>query len=413
MTLLEELSNKDFLFDAWTQLNKENEDSHGLSGTSIRDFKQNLVKNIFAIKHFLDKGKYKFSKNRAAILKKDNGKYRPLQIPEIRDRVVLKALAILLENNLTELLKDSEGISFAYQKGRGVQQAVLKMKSIFDSGKNVILKADIVNFFEEVNKDSLIENIVFPNLRDNSINFLITEALNQKLGGLHGLKKEYRVYFKNAGKGIPQGNPLSPLLSNIYLADFDRFMKGQGNSMVRYADDFIVLFDSIEDATNSYNQIKEYLNDRLELDIHELGAEHSGKTIIETPLEKETSFLSIRFDGKHLRPPSNSVPILKSKIAREVKQGELNEDTFKAIYQIINNWIARYSYLDIDRYFDAIDKYLQVTLKKKFDRDNIKTTKCSEIKARYFKERRKRKKAPFWTKILPIKKRMKSNPVCY
>lgn len=404
MTLLEELSNKDFLFDAWKQLNKENEYSHGLSGTSIKDFKQNLVENIFVIKHFLDKGKYEFSKNRAAVLKKDNGKYRPLQIPEIRDRVVLKALAILLEDNLSELLNESEGISFAYQKGKGVQQAVLKMKSIFDDGKNVILKADIVNFFEEVNKDSLINNIIFPNLRDDSINFLISASLNQKLGGLNRLKKEHRAYFKNVGKGIPQGNPLSPLLSNIYLADFDRFMKNQGNSMVRYADDFIVLFDSIENAHIGYNQIKKYLNNELSLDIHELGTEYSDKTIIVNPVQKKLSFLSIRFDGESLRPPSNSIPILKSKIAREVKLGNLDQETFNSIYQLINNWIARYSYLDIERYFDSIDEHLKLILKKKFNRNNIKTTKCWEIKTRYFNEKGKKKKKPFWRRIFSSRK---------
>lgn len=193
MTLLEKLSNKDFLFEAWNQLKKENEESHGLSGQTIKEFQENLTNNIFNIKRFLEKGKYKFSPNRAAVIKKENGKYRPLQIPEIRDRVVLKALAILLEENLHELLKDSEGISYAYQKGKGVKQAVLQMKNVFDQGKQIVLKADIVNFFEEVDKDSLLKDKIFPNLEDKTINFLIINALNQKFGGFKRLGKKHKA----------------------------------------------------------------------------------------------------------------------------------------------------------------------------------------------------------------------------
>ncbi|WCO01324.1 reverse transcriptase domain-containing protein [Psychroserpens ponticola] len=408
MTLLEELSNKDFLFEAWNQLKKENEESHGLSGPTIKEFQENLTTNIFNIRHFLKKGNYRFSQNRAAVIKKENGKYRPLQIPEIRDRVVLKALAILLEENLKELLKDSEGISYAYQKGKGVKQAVLQMKSIFDQGKQIVLKADIVNFFEEVDKDSLLKSKIFPNLKDKTINFLIVNALNQKLGGLKRLGKKHKELFKNAGKGIPQGNPLSPLLSNVYLAEFDRHMKNENHPMVRYADDFIVLFDDVENAKDGYNLISEYLTNELGLKIHVLDEKDMGKTTIVNPFNQTLSFLSIRFDGKKLLPPRNSIPYLKSKIAKEVKQGELNEDTFNSVYTIITNWIALYSYLEIDIYFDAIDNYFITTLKKKFGHENIKITTCEKLKARYFKERNKKNKAPFWKKILPSFSKSKS-----
>ncbi|PSG88188.1 reverse transcriptase domain-containing protein [Aurantibacter aestuarii] len=408
MTLLEELSNKDFLFEAWNQLKKENEESHGLSGRTIKEFQQNLTNNIFNIRRFLIKGNYSFSPNRAAVIKKENGKYRPLQIPEIRDRVVLKALAILLEEKLKDLLKDSEGISYAYQKGKGVKQAVLQMKSIFDQGKQIVLKADIVNFFEEVDKDSLLKNKIFPNLKDKTINFLLINALNQKLGGLKRLGKKHKELFKNAGKGIPQGNPLSPLLSNVFLADFDSYMKSENHPMVRYADDFIVLFDNIENAKDGHNNISAYLTNELGLEIHELNEKEIGKTTIINPFKQTLSFLSIRFDGKNLLPPTNSIPYLKSKIAKEVKNGEFNEDTFNAVYTIITSWIALYSYLEIDKYFDAINNYLESTFKKKFGKEKIKITTCEKLKSRYFKERNKKNKAPFWKKIIPAFNKSKS-----
>jgi len=409
LTLLKQLSNPDFLFEAWNQLKKDNENSHGLSGLTIKDFQENLNDNIFTIKRFLEKGSYKFSPNRAAVIKKDNGNYRPLQIPEIRDRVVLKALAILLEEKLKDLLVNSEGISFAYQKGKGVKHAILRMKEIFDEGNPIILKADIVNFFEEVDKDILLKKKVFPNLKDNTINFLIEDALSQKLGGIKRLNKKHRESFKNAGIGIPQGNPLSPLLSNIYLADFDKFMRDQNKSIVRYADDFIVLFGTKDEALTGYNQISEYLIHNLGLKIHELEGKNSDKTSI-LDLSKETiTFLSIRFNGKSLLPPSNSVHYLKSRISKIIKNGKLDEDTFIAVYNLITKWISLYSYLDIDRYFESIDDYLLSTLKKKYGARKFNTTKCEKLKSRYLKERLKKKKTPFWKKYLSTKKTEKPN----
>ncbi|MEQ8471510.1 MAG: reverse transcriptase domain-containing protein [Marinoscillum sp.] len=403
MSLLHKLSSTSFLLEAWNQLKKENEESHGLSGLTIGEFQQNLDNNIHNIRRFLQKRTYKFSSNRAAVIKKENGKFRPLQIPEIRDRVVLKAIAILLEEKLKKLLIDSEEISYAYQKGKGTIHAVLKMKSIYDEGKQVILKADIIDFFEQVDKDSLLEQSIYPNLEDDSINFLISDALNQELGGLNRLKKELKVYFKNAGKGIPQGNPLSPLLSNIYLADFDRFVKGKNYPMVRYADDFIVLFNSIEEASSGYHEISEYLQGSLGLKIHELEESASGKTTIINPSHENFSFLSIRFNGNKLLPPKNSIGYLKSKIAKEVKIGELNQDTFNAIYNIITKWISLYYLLDISELFATIDEYLLSCLRKKHGKIDFKTTKCSELKKRYLKEKGKKNKAPFWKVFRSLK----------
>nr|WP_321358851.1 reverse transcriptase domain-containing protein [uncultured Draconibacterium sp.] len=111
-------------------------------------------------------------------MKKDNGKYRPLQIPEIRDRLVLKAISILLEEQLSNVLSESDDVSFAYQKGKGVREAVLKMKMSYSHG-DVILKADIINVFEEVKKDKLLNELIYPNLTDSSINELIEKAMSQ------------------------------------------------------------------------------------------------------------------------------------------------------------------------------------------------------------------------------------------
>lgn len=182
-TLIEIISSTNFLLDAWKKLRKTNRLSKGLSGITINSFEKDLENNISQICKDLKSGNYRFQPTRAVVIKKDNGKYRPLQIPEIRDRVVLKAISILLENELEEYLNSSKGISFAYQKGIGVKNAVLKMKELYVKGETFILKSDIINFFETVDKEYLLKEKVFPYLKDNTITNLIQSALSQPLKG--------------------------------------------------------------------------------------------------------------------------------------------------------------------------------------------------------------------------------------
>ncbi len=404
-TLLDKISSIDALRNAWVQLNKENEDSRGLSGITIRDFSNSLESNLRQLSEDIKNGSFKFMPTRAAIIKKDNGKFRPLQIPEVRDRVVLKSLAILLEEELKDILSISEGVSYAYQKGKGVREAVLTMKSEFQNGGKVILKADIINFFEEVNKDKLLEQFVYPTISDKSVKYLINGAMNQKLKGLNRIKKEYRNLFKNAGIGIPQGNPLSPLLSNVYLTDFDSYLKDLGYSLIRYADDFIVIFNSEKQALEGYKKICTFLDERFKLKIHPLN-EGNGKTQIINPQEKEVSFLSIRFDGINIYPSKDSLGILKGRIRSIVKKGELNNQMFDEIYGTIEKWIAIYSYLDIERYFKTVDSFLITQLVKKFGKKYYKTTKCKDLAQNRREKQYDKSKSSFWRnpnlkKILP------------
>ncbi|MCY1719225.1 reverse transcriptase domain-containing protein [Prolixibacteraceae bacterium Z1-6] len=393
-TLLDLLSSNNFLYDAWNQLKKEDETSHGLSGITIEQFKKDLNNNIDNISKSLKNKTYRFSPTRAAIIKKDNGKYRPLQIPEIADRVVLKAISCLLSNELQIFLQKSEDISFAYQKGKGVREAVLKMKSTYKKG-DVILKADIINFFEEVKKDDLLNKQIFPNLKDDSINKLIKNSISQKLGGLRRIKREYRVLFKNAKSGIPQGNPLSPLLSNIYLSDFDLYIKNQGYTIIRYADDFIVIFNSEKEAKEGYKKIRIYLNEKFSLNIHPLDSKND-KTKIINPEKSEISFLSIKFDGINIYPSKDTIGILKNRIRKIIKTGELNSQLFTDIYKEIKKWIAIYSYLDIDRYFSDIDNYLISQLNKTFGQKKYKTTKCNKLAHNVRNKQFEKSSKSFW-----------------
>lgn len=398
-SLLFELASKEVLNDAWLLLNKDNQDSKGWSGTTIKDFSQNLESNIDSLSGLLKANRFHFSATRAAIIKKDNGNYRPLQIPEIKDRVVLKAMSILLERELRHVLSQSEGISFAYQQGKGVREAVLKMKSSYLQEGKVILKADIINFFEEVKKEKLLNDILYPNLRDDSMNKLIIESMSQKLEGLKRIKGQKHL-FKNVGLGIPQGNPLSPLLSNIYLSSFDLYCKEKNYSLIRYADDFIVICNSEEEANKGYEDISNFLDEQFSLKIHALNLKN-GKTEIINPQEKEFSFLSIKFDGQNIYPGKETIGVLKQRIRRIVKKGELNRALFNDIYEVMEKWIALYSYTDIERYFEKIDSFLINELSNKFQRKdyNYITSKCKYLAQKVRNKQHNKSTKSFWRKV--------------
>lgn len=104
-----------------------------------------------------------------------------------------------------------------------------------------MLEADLINFFGTVDKDSLLNDVVFKRLSDTTINTLIQQALNQSIGNLDSFNVEQKKYFENIDKGIPQGNALSPLLSNIFLSPFDLRLQDKGFKLVRYADDFVIM----------------------------------------------------------------------------------------------------------------------------------------------------------------------------
>lgn len=126
ISLLNKISSIESLTKAWGKLNKSNEDSHGLSDESIKTFEKDRDDRIQSISRKLREGKYKLSPYRPVLIPKRDGTGRPLQIPEIQDRLVFKAIALELESIFHEKLKASEGISFAYQKDIGIRQAIEK-----------------------------------------------------------------------------------------------------------------------------------------------------------------------------------------------------------------------------------------------------------------------------------------------
>ena len=368
-SLLEEIASKEFLHKSWKKLNKTNKFSRGLSNITIKDFDDNLDANLDSISKALLSGKYNFSGVRAVKIPKNNSPdFRPLRIGEIRDRIVQKALSIKLDQLLSDTFNLDNECSFAYRKNKNVENAITKMVEYYNQGFKIILEADIVKFFDSVLKSDLLQQIQ-KSLPDTSINSLLVSATNQEIGNSETFsKEEFEKYFSNSEEGIPQGNALSPLLANIYLAGFDKRMIESKIKMIRYADDFIIMCETQQIAESALQIAKEELEIKLSLTIHPLGnsMDENAKTRIVNPMMHKFSFLSIRFDGKRCWVKDKKVKLIIDKIEQitSVKESQLNLKS-KALLPILNSlkntvegWIAAYYFVDLSYDLIEIDKHI-------------------------------------------------------
>lgn len=419
-TLLHKISSKKKLLEAWGKLNKANKSSHGIDNVSIEAFSENLEDRISSISKKLRASTYKFSQNRAVLIPKSNGKFRPLQVPTISDRLVLKSIAIELEAQFFKTINKSAGLSFAYQKELGVKNAIEKIKEHYDSGNTVVLEADLFNFFGEVNKERLLSTQIFPNLPDESLNDIIVSALNQEIGGLDKIKQHEKEYFKGLNTGIPQGNPLSPLLSNIYLSPFDLYLKAKGHLLVRYADDFVIMCKSEAECVTAYKDSLDILTN-LHLEIHPLGESDKTKII---DLSKSTfDFLSITFDGKFFYPSKENVDRLKSKI-REICNGKTDYNVLtllKKLFNVYDGWVSAFYYTKVEKYSEEIDYFINRQLFLALRKFEWKFTPSSKgkIPSKYrnknespdcLSDKQRRKSGiPISTELLTAKRRNKEN----
>lgn len=289
LTQLCELSS---LRRAWEGIGK-NPLSFGIDHVSIEAFRNNLESELARIRTELLSKTYKFQKLRGvAIPKAGTDNIRPIQVPAVRDRVVAKAIAQLIE---PDLHKFDHKFSFGYRTGLNRNDAIAAIHKAAASGLEWVLEADITNFFGEVNNELLFGKL-FNVVGKPSIKKLLIAAVVNEIGNREDIATKHKGSFPKAGEGIPQGAILSPMLANFYLSTFDVEMQRRGLEVIRYADDFVVMCESEQRAKHAFVIAKGYLEGQLRLSVHELG---TPKTRI---VEYQGGFTFLGYDvrqGKH------------------------------------------------------------------------------------------------------------------
>lgn len=260
----------------------------GVDRQTVEDFAEHQREELQRLHQELRDGSYRPAPvRRAWIPKPGSSEKRPLGIPAVRDRVVQTALMHVIEPILDATFHER---SYGFRHGRGCHDALRCVEELLEAGYVYVVDADLKSYFDSIPKDRLQE-IIRQKISDRRVLGLIQQYLDQ------GIMEELRTWTPDAG--VPQGAVLSPVLANAYLNPLDHHMAEQGFQMVRYADDFVILCRTREEAEAALAQVKQWVASAgLTL--------HPEKTHIVDMREESFSFLGYSFRGKLRFPRAKS-----------------------------------------------------------------------------------------------------------
>ncbi len=275
--LYERLCDPSFLYESWRAVERK-KGASGVDGQSVRDFSNHLERNLLLLSKHLQNESYEPSALRHVKIKKDNGRFRRLGIPTIADRIVFQGIHRLL---LEVWDPHFAPFSFAYRPNHGITSAIEALIQLLSQGRFWFVKGDVRGCFDEINW-TVLSSQLRDWVQDESLRRLINKALRVPV------VEEGRI--RQRCKGLPQGSPLSPILSNLYLHPLDMEMFNNGYPLIRYADDWVVLVESEEGATDAF-----YLaQSALSLLCIELNPQKSGIGDLQ---EESILFLGHRIDS--------------------------------------------------------------------------------------------------------------------
>ena len=253
--MLEYILTPDNLNRAYKQV-KANKGSGGIDKMDVEHLLPYLRSHKVEIVESLLDGKFRPNPVRRVEIPKDGGKMRQLGIPTVVDRVIQQAIAQVL--GLVYEPKFSDG-SYGFRPGRSAHQALRRAQEIINDGYKYCIDLDLEKFFDTVNQSKLVQ-LLSDTIKDGRVVSLIHKYL--RAGVMIGHK------FEETEQGVPQGGPLSPILSNIMLNELDRELERRGLPFVRYADDCIIFCKSPRAAERVCESISRYIEKKLFLKVN-------------------------------------------------------------------------------------------------------------------------------------------------
>lgn len=295
------------VFEAWRAV-RRNRGAAGIDKVSIQMFEKNLDANLDRLMRELKDGSFQPLPARRVYIPKDakGTKFRPLGIPAVRDRVAQEVLRRLL-NPIFEAKFHNH--SYGFRKGRGCHDAVRKVLEIGRQEYGYVLDADISGFFDNLSHQAIMRELS-NEVADGNILRLVEKFL--KAGVMEGGK------LRSTRVGTPQGGVASPLLANIALNVLDWHLHEHGFRFVRYADDFVVLCRSEQEAKEALALVEAFVADRLGLTLS------PEKTKV-TRFHEGFCFLGFDIKSRFVRMRDKSVENFKTKV-REITRRSHNLD---------------------------------------------------------------------------------------
>jgi group II intron reverse transcriptase/maturase len=350
------------VFEAWRAV-RRNRGAAGIDKVSIQMFEQNLDANLDRLMRELKQGTFQPLPARRVYIPKDarGTKFRPLGIPAVRDRVAQEVLRRLLNPIFEAKFHDH---SYGFRPGRSCHDAMEKVLELGRQGYRYVLDADISGFFDNLSHTAIMRELSEV-VADGNILRLVEKFL--RAGVMEGGK------MRPTTVGTPQGGVASPLLANIALNVLDWHLQEHGYRFVRYADDFVVLCTSEDDAKEALALIERLLADRLGLSLS------PDKTKV-TRFHEGFSFLGFDIKSRFVRMRAKSVENFKTKVRRITRRSHnLDADMIEQLNRVIrgtaNYFATPWSHCG-DRY-RSLDRWIRMRLrcmqfKRKSQVDNVR-----------------------------------------
>ena len=307
----------------------------------LKEHKEDLLES-------LRNGSYKPSPVRRKDIPKPDGGTRQLGIPTVIDRIIQQAIAQILIPIYEPQFSDA---SYGYRPGRSAKEAIRKVKKYAEEGYTHAVQVDLSKYFDTINHDLLL-NLLRQTIKDGRVIKLIKKYLKS------GIMADGVIV--RTEQGTPQGGPLSPLLANIYLNEFDQEWKRRGMKHIRYADDIIILTKSKRAAEHQLESSRKYLEGKLKLTMN-----IEKSKVVSVFAIKRFKFLGFCLGkngkGIYIRAHKKSLAKAKQKLRAITKRNRgRNVRTIMAeIAQYMKGWLGYYYIADMKRTLKSWDEWLR------------------------------------------------------
>ena len=346
---------------AWEKV-KRNRGAGGVDGEDMEAFEASLDANLDRLHRELRDGEYVPRPVLRCLIPKAGqpGRFRPLGIPTIYDRVCQQALLNRLESIFEP---DFDDANFGYRVGRSTHGAMRKIWGELDEGYEWVVDADLKDFFGAVDHDKLL-TLVNRRVSDGRVLGLLRQMLT---AGVVADGKRLPTE-----RGTPQGGVVSPLLSNILLTPFDREMRRRGYRLTRYADDWLITcrtrreaYRALKEAERILTQLGVTLNTEKTRVVHvRHGFEFLGYLIRQARrplrLPAPRSGNRVHGGGRYAIPRPKSVERFKDRIRRRTRRTApvSTNELVEGINPIIRGWGQYYRKAHVRRLFRQLDGWI-------------------------------------------------------
>lgn len=346
MDLMEVILTKENLNRAYKKV-VANKGASGIDDITVEELGSYIRENRETIINELRNRTYFPKPVRRVYIPKSNGKKRPLGIPTALDRTIQQAVAQPISDLYEKIFSEH---SYGFRPNRSGHDAIIQALEYLNSGYEWVIDIDIEQFFDKVNHDKLIQ-ILREQVNDSSALNLIRKFLRA------GVME--RGIIKATKTGVPQGGPLSVILSNVYLDKLDKELEGRDLRFVRYADDVLIFTKSEVAANRVMSSISSWVERKLFLKVN------ATKSKVVRPMRsKYLGFTFLKNAGRwKVKPTSEKKAKLYQVIREHLKRGKAIARplavTIKRLNQIVKGWINYFRIGMMKQFMDKFGQWLR------------------------------------------------------